>query len=216
MAIHKIDQVDGVNHFPKKFVTLRASEAITKGDLVALDLSDSTNGLGASIRPADVATDATAGGGHPIALGFATETAAAGAECKVQTAGKFVDANVHADTVAGDCLYASIVAGRAYPTAEAYAGLNIITDQGVSATTDIVTAGILTTDEIVAFVETDTGEDRTSTASIPTDGNVESSADTSSNMVLIAWRRNIAKIAYALEADTANAADVMILDQGLF
>ena len=216
MAIHKVDGVDGDANFPKKFVTLRASEAITKGDLVALDLSDSTNGLGASIRPADVTTDASAGGSNPIALGFATETAAAGVECKVQTAGKFVDANVHANTVAGDCLYASVVAGRAYPTAEAYAGLNIITDQGVSAGVDIVTAGILTTDEIVAFVETDTGEDRTSTASIPTDGNVESSADTSSNMVLIAWRRNIAKIAYALEADTANAADVMILDQGLF
>ena len=216
MAIHKVDGVDGVNNFPRKFVTLYASEAVTKGDLVALDLSDSTNGVGASIRPADVATDATAGGGQPIALGFATEAAAVGAYCKVQTAGKFTDANVHADTVAGDSLYASIVGGRAYPTAEAYAGINIITDQGASATTDIVTAGILTTDEVIALVETDTGEDRTSTASIPSDGNVESSADTSSDMLLIAWRRDLNKIAYALEADTANKADVMILDQGLF
>ena len=73
MAIFKRHVVDGDANFPKKFVTLRASEAITKGDLVALDLSDSTNGLGASIRPADVATDATAGGGQPVALGFATE-----------------------------------------------------------------------------------------------------------------------------------------------
>ena len=62
MAIYKVDGVDGVNQFPKKFVTLYASEVITKGMLVALDLSDTTNGLGASIRPADVATDATAGG----------------------------------------------------------------------------------------------------------------------------------------------------------
>jgi len=215
MAIHKIDQVDGVNHFPKKFVTLRASEAITKGDLVALDLSDSTNGLGASIRPADVATDAS-GGVYPIALGFATETAAAGAECKVQTAGKFVDANVHSDTVAGDSLYASIVAGRAHPRAEANAGLNISVAAGVSATTNVATAGILLKDSIEFVFETDTGTDRTSTASIDSDGNVENSADTSSNVLLIGYRRDLSKIAYALEVDTANAADVMILDQGLF
>ena len=227
MAIHKIDGVDAVDggsqisSFPKKFVTLRASEAITKGDLVALDLSDSTNGLGASIRPADVATDASAGGGNPIALGFATQAAAAGDECRVQTAGKFVDANVHLDTVAGDCLYASIVAGRAYPTSEAYAGLNVETkDPGAAANNDIAIAGILTTDELVEVFHYDesakTGEGIT--ASITSDGNIQSATATNDtgDYVVCYWRRNIAKIAYALEADTANKADVIILDQGLF
>ncbi len=220
MAIHKVDGVDGDNNFPKKFVTLRASEAITKGDLVALDLSDSTNGLGASIRPADVTTDASAGGGNPIALGFATETVAAGVECKVQTAGKFVDANVHANTVAGDCLYASVVAGRAYPTAESYAGVQTVKVAGAAGDSDIAVAGILTTDELISVLHFDSSDPAIDvlTASITTDGNIQTSTATnaSNDGVVVTWRRNLAKIAYALEADTANAADVMILDQGLF
>tara|TARA_R100000458_G_scaffold56900_1_gene62343 strand:+ start:1337 stop:2002 length:666 start_codon:yes stop_codon:yes gene_type:complete len=221
MAIHKVDGVDGVNNFPKKFVTLYASEAITKGDLVALDLSDSTNGVGASIRPADVATDATAGGGQPIALGFATEGVAAGAYCKVQTAGKFTDANVHSDTVAGDSLYASIFAGRAYPTAEAYAGINVETkDPGAAGDSDIAIAGILTTDELVEVFHHDDDANTGAglTASITTDGNIQSSTATNAagDYIIVTWRRDLNKIAYALEADTANKADVMILDQGLF
>ena len=226
MAIHKIDGVDAVDggsqisSFPKKFVTLRASEAITKGDLVALDLSDSTNGLGASIRPADVATDASAGGGNPIALGFATQAASAGDECRVQTAGKFVDANVHANTVAGDCLYASIVAGRAYPTAESYAGVQTVKVAGAAGDSDIAVTGILTTDELISVLHFDSSDPAIDvlTASITSDGNIQSSTATnaSNDGVVVTWRRNLAKIAYALEADTANAADVMILDQGLF
>lgn len=216
MAIHKVDGVDGTNHFPKKFVRLYASEAITKGMLVALDLSDTTNGLGSSIRPADVATDAAAGGGQPIVVGIATETVSAAEYCKVQTAGKFVDATVHTSTAAGDSLYASIVAGTAYPQAEAYAGVNQFAATGVNADTNITATGALTTDEIISFVETDTGTDRTATASFTSDGNIQNSVATNSNMLLITWRRNLNKIGYALEADTGGAADIMILDQGLF
>tara|TARA_R100000306_G_C4342715_1_gene126065 strand:+ start:243 stop:920 length:678 start_codon:yes stop_codon:yes gene_type:complete len=225
MAIHKIDGVDGTNNFPRKFVTLYASEAVTKGMLVALDLSDSTNGVGASIRPADVTTDATAGGGQPIALGFATEAAAAGGRCKVQTAGRFTDATVHTSTVIGDSLYASIVAGTAYPAAEAYAGINVFTvDPGSAAANNIAVTGILTTDEVVSCLHHDL-----STASgtmvnltdvtVTSDGNVQSAATATADTgdyVIVTWRRNLNKIAYALEADTAGAADVMILDQGLF
>lgn len=216
MAIHKVDGVDGVNQFPKKFVTLYASEVITKGMLVALDLSDTTNGLGASIRPADVATDASAGGGQPIVLGIATETVAAAKYCKVQTAGKFTDATVHTSTAAGDSLYASIVAGSSYPAAEAYAGVNVDMIAGVAADTNMAVTGILTTDELIDVSETDTGVDHTATASITTDGNVQSSATSATNFVSITWRRDLNKVGYALEADTAGAADIMILDQGLF
>jgi hypothetical protein len=223
MAIHKVDGVDGVNNFPRKFVTLYASEAVTKGDLVALDLSNSTNGVGASIRPADVATDATAGGGQPIALGFATEAAAVGAYCKVQTAGKFTDANVHANTVIGDSLYASIVGGRAYPATEAYAGVNQMSvDPGSLAATNIAVTGILTTDELISTLHYDESGPLITTlgdVTITSDGNVQS-AGTATNAagdyVIVTWRRDLNKIAYALEADTANKADVMILDQGLF
>ncbi len=220
MAIHKVDGVDGTGHFPKKFVRLYASEAITKGDLVAIDLGDTTNGLGSSIRPADVTTDATAGGGQPIVLGFATETAALGAYCRVQTAGKFVDANVHADTAAGDALYASIVAGRAYPTAEAYAGVQTVKVAGAGSNTNIAVTGILTTDELVSVLHLDSSDPAIDvlSASITSDGNIQSATatDASNDGVVVTWRRNLAKIGFALEADTANKADVMILDQGLF
>ena len=149
-------------------------------------------------------------------VGIATETAALGAYCRVQTAGKFVDATVHADTAAGDSLYASIVAGTSYPQAEAYAGVNQFAATGVNADTNITATGALTTDELVSFVETDTGVDRTATASFTSDGNVQNSVATNSNMLLVTWRRNLNKIGYALEVDTGGAADVMILDQGLF
>lgn len=221
MAIHKVDGVDGDANFPKKFVTLYASEAITKGMLVALDLSDTTNGAGASIRPADVATDATAGGGQPIVLGIATETVAAAKYCKVQTAGKFVDATVHTDTVIGDSLYASIVAGTAYPAAEAYAGINVETkDPGAGANTNIAIDGILTTDELVEVFhhDDDANTGASLTASITSDGNIQSATatDAAGDYIIVTWRRNLNKIGYALEADTAGVADVMILDQGLF
>ena len=221
MAIHKVDGVDGVNNFPKKFVVLYASEAITVGTLVALDLTDTTNGAGASIRPADVATDATAGGGQPIALGFATETVAAGKNCKVQTAGKFANALVHASTAIGDSLYASIVAGSAYPTAEAYAGVQTVNVTGAGSSTNIAVTGILTTDELISALHFDSsGPDvDTLSASITSDGNIQTATDTGTDAddsVIVTWRRDLNKVAYALQAYVAAGTDVMILDQGLF
>jgi hypothetical protein len=221
MAIHKVDGVDGVNNFPKKFVTLYASEAITVGTLVALDLTDTTNGAGASIRPADVATDATAGGGQPIALGFATETVAAGKNCKVQTAGQFANALVHSSTAIGDSLYASIVAGSAYPTAEAYAGVQTVKVTGAGSSTNIAVTGILTTDELISALHFDSSDPAVDTlsASITSDGNIQTATDTGTDAddgVIVTWRRDLNKVAYALEAYDAAGTDVMILDQGLF
>ena len=92
MAIHKVDGVDGVNHFPKKFVTLYASAACTAGMFVALT-ADDTNGLGASCANAPLG----AGGGvtaSGLVFGIATETVAAGANVKIQTAGKYENAYV--------------------------------------------------------------------------------------------------------------------------
>jgi len=93
MAIHKIDGVDGVNHFPKKFVTLYASAACTKGYFVSIT-GDTTNGLGASCANAEVGA---AGGvtANCLTLGVATETVAAGANVVVQTAGKYENAYVN-------------------------------------------------------------------------------------------------------------------------
>ena len=82
MAIHKIDGVDGVNNFPKKFVTLYCSAAITKGDWVVIDISDTTNGRGGSVKKfaGGSSLDATA-------FGVATETKTAAGNLKIQTAG---------------------------------------------------------------------------------------------------------------------------------
>ena len=98
MAIHKIDGVDGVNHFPKKFVTLYASAACTKGYFVSIT-SDTTNGLGASCANAEVgATSTTA---NCLTFGVATETVAAGGIVTVQTAGKYENAYVNGSCAIG-------------------------------------------------------------------------------------------------------------------
>tara|TARA_R110001583_G_scaffold24777_4_gene90284 strand:- start:1224 stop:1673 length:450 start_codon:yes stop_codon:yes gene_type:complete len=91
MAIHKVDGVDGNNHFPKKFVTLYASAACTAGMFVALT-ADDTNGLGASCANAPLGAGAATASG--LVFGIATETVASGATVTVQTAGKYENAYV--------------------------------------------------------------------------------------------------------------------------
>ena len=108
MAIHKIDGVDGVNNFPKKFVTLTADGTISKNDWVAIDTA-TDNGLGSCVVAAD--TDTT--GHDSLIFGIATEAATDGDTVKIQTAGKYDTANVQGDTVYGDALVASSVAGQA-------------------------------------------------------------------------------------------------------
>jgi hypothetical protein len=103
MAVHKIDGVDGTNHFPKKFVTLHGTAAITKGAWVAFDLSDTTNGLGGSVVTAPSSTAA----GDPLVFGVATETTSAAGEITIQTAGRYGD-----DTAGGGAMTdGSITAG---------------------------------------------------------------------------------------------------------
>ena len=114
MAIHKIDGVDGDNNFPKKFVTLYCTGAVTKGDWVQIETDTGVtgyaeNGLGASVTKADAVAD-----GNMAVIGVATETKTAAGNLKVQTAGKFVDANVADAVNAGDALVVDDTeAGRA-------------------------------------------------------------------------------------------------------
>tara|TARA_R100001082_G_scaffold28821_1_gene14484 strand:+ start:18353 stop:18892 length:540 start_codon:yes stop_codon:yes gene_type:complete len=126
MAIHKIDGGPGgeTNHFPKKFVTLytAAGIAIAKGDWVAIDLDDSTNGLGASVEQSTVALP-------QLVFGVATEAKALNdsGNIRVQVAGYYghedgssatlaagEGANVETSVAAGDFIVASLTtAGRA-------------------------------------------------------------------------------------------------------
>ena len=139
---------NNVSHAPKKFVTLYASAACTEGSFVSIDTGDSTNGLGYSVRDAEVGPGSTA---HNVkTFGVATQTVAAGEDVIVQIAGKYENANVDGSTIAGTPLAGPLSGGT------------------------VGQAGIL--------LET-------------TFGNV---------------------VAVALEADTTNLADVMIVNQGFF
>jgi hypothetical protein len=109
MAIHKVDGVDGVNHFPKKYVTLVADGTISEGDWVVLDTAED-NGLGSTVIVANTGTT----GHDSMIFGVATEAAVDGGSIRIQTAGKYTNgANVEAATVYGDALIASSSAGRA-------------------------------------------------------------------------------------------------------
>ena len=105
MAIHKIDGVDGVNNFPKKFVTLHALAGVTQGDILMIE-SDSTvtdadkNGIGASVVAATCA--GTTGAEGFLIVGVAAETTTAAGPVKIQTAGKFENANCHTDVIRFD------------------------------------------------------------------------------------------------------------------
>ena len=83
---------NNVTQFPKKFVTLYASAACTEGYFVSIDGGDSTNGLGGSVRNAEVG--AASDQGNSLVFGVATHSAAAGEDVVVQIAGKYENAYV--------------------------------------------------------------------------------------------------------------------------
>ena len=119
MAIHKIDGVDGVNHFPKKFVELHSLVAVTKGDFLMIE-TDTTvtdydkNGLGATVIKA--VASASTGLEAALIVGVAAETTTAAGTVKIQVAGKFENANCHTDIVRGEgiCVLNS-TAGQGVP-----------------------------------------------------------------------------------------------------
>ena len=99
MAIHKIDGVDAVdggsqiNNIPKKFVTLTATGAIAKGQVVSMDFSVLTNGRGFHVKVTDQ-------NDSPLAIGVAAEAAAAaGDEIRIQVAGFNDDVTLSSGTM---------------------------------------------------------------------------------------------------------------------
>lgn len=85
MAIHKADGVDGQNNFVVKKVLLYAAAAVAVGDCVMIDIADTTNGLGNSIKVSDAANS-------PLAFGVAlTAVGASGGYVQVQTSGPCVN-----------------------------------------------------------------------------------------------------------------------------
>ncbi len=120
MAIHKVDGVDGANNFPKKHVVLHGTAAITAGNVVMLNLADTTNGLGGS-----VVTCTNTANGEQLALGIAVETTTDAGTIKIQTAGKYENANVGTPTVAGDSLICSNASDAAVGRLVVYAAADV-------------------------------------------------------------------------------------------
>jgi len=119
MAVHKIDGGPGGenDHFPKKYVTLYGTGAITAGDWVHLETGTGVtdydlNGVGASVTTAGAVAN-----GNMAVLGVATETTTAAGYLTIQIAGKYASANVATSVAAGAGLIVDATsAGRAVLT----------------------------------------------------------------------------------------------------
>ena len=79
---YKLDGLDGDNEVRAKFSSFYASEALVKGDAVAIDCATSTNGLGNHVLKAN-----SGEANNAQVIGVATETIASGAVGSVQLSG---------------------------------------------------------------------------------------------------------------------------------
>ena len=79
---YKLDGLDGDNEVRAKFVSFYATEAIAKGEVVAIDTATSTNGLGNHVKKAE--SDQA---GYAIGLGIAAEAIASGDAGQIQVSG---------------------------------------------------------------------------------------------------------------------------------
>ena len=111
MAIHKIEGVDGVAHFPKKHVTLTAAGTITKGQIVSIDTGTTTNGAGMHVVACTTLDD-------ELVVGVAVEAASSGDEVKVQVAG-MCDEVLTAATLSAGLLVGCTTASKAAQLAAA-------------------------------------------------------------------------------------------------
>lgn len=143
----------------------RAGEAITAGDAVCFDFSQSTIAqMFGVVKKLD-----SGGANTSVFCGIAAESAASGAFVKVVVEGLAPDANVDGATAKGDYLILSSTAGRLEPQGQVQLVVNgsgALTTSGLSPVSQTVEVG----------------------------GNV-----------------GAIKCAIALEADTANRADVWVL-----
>lgn len=103
----KVDGFAGSNETRKRFVRLYASEALVKGDAVAIDTATTTYGSGNHVKKAD-----SGEAGFKIVLGVAAEAIASGEIGSIQVAGvcdfaKLLDTG----DALGDVLHSSGTAG---------------------------------------------------------------------------------------------------------
>jgi hypothetical protein len=90
---YKQDGVDGDQDRCKRFVGLYGTAAITKGQAVVIDTTDTTNGAGFSVKKSVVDDD-------PLAVGVAEETTTAAGNVKIQLAGYRDDCTARTGAIA--------------------------------------------------------------------------------------------------------------------
>ena len=143
MAIHKVDGVDGTGNFPKKLVRLHCTTAaITKGDWVCIDVTDTTNGRGASCKKTGTAIDATA-------FGVATETTTVAGVIKVQTAGLCDFALMATGVSVSEPLICDATAGAA----SLFAGTDVGAPVGIYISSDGTSDGVATATNRVMIID---------------------------------------------------------------
>lgn len=114
MAIKKVDSLDGRTQYADSFVTMFGVAAINADAWVAIDVNDTTDGRGNSVRMADA--DAAGDEGvqsRGMLCGIAMEATTAAGYLRIQVGGFHASARVDAGVVQGDRLIAGNTAGQA-------------------------------------------------------------------------------------------------------
>ena len=144
-------------------------------------------------------------GAQPLGVGRVRSTTV-GDMMAVDVAG-VVQAEAGA-VLAADDLIMSDADGRAVPFVEPVIRHAVV--DGAAASTDIAVAGIATTDTLDAVVNL-SDNDVPAGASITSDGNIQSTDATSSDKLLVVWRRPSRPVGRALAAATAAGKYVPVL-----
>ena len=120
MPIYKIDGVDGDVHKPKKIVTLNTiiptSTTITKGDVLMIDTSVTTNGAGFNVIKGSGADEAVTVGVAAETIANSSSSVTLTTKIRVQVAGLNEDC-----TASGSAINAGELVGMANTTVEAVA-----------------------------------------------------------------------------------------------
>ena len=104
MPVYKSDGVDGVVHKPKKIVALNtiipASTTITKGDVLMIDTSVTTNGAGFNVIKGSGADEAVTVGVAAETIANSSSSSTLTTTIKVQVAGLNEDVTASGSTIA--------------------------------------------------------------------------------------------------------------------
>ena len=217
MAFHKMDGVDGTNYTPNKYVRLYGVGAITAGNCVMIDPSDTTNGAGYSVAQCDLYDSA-------CSIGIAMETTTTSGYLQVQIGGYCTTATADGaialrNQVGSDTTTDGRI--KKYGTEIVYFHAT------GGAAGNLTVTGITTNDEIIAVLSEDatSGKDANLTAEFSitaadTINNGTGGTASTGNAVKVFYSRNASNFPFGLcvDAFSDGKADgiILIRDQGYF